>query len=46
LPAEAARLGNLEYYVSVIPSGGEPIRFPANAPALCQTVVVYPAALA
>ena len=44
LPAAVTRLGDLEYYISVTPTGGEPLRFPATAPTLCQTVVVYPAA--
>ncbi len=40
----AARHGDLEYYVSVTPSDGDPVRFPATAPELGQTVVVYSAA--
>ena len=43
LPAEEMQRGDLEYYVSVTPANGEALRFPATAPALCQTVVVYPA---
>jgi len=31
-----------EYYVEVTPAEGEPVRFPASAPALNQTVVVAP----
>jgi hypothetical protein len=44
LPAEATRLGDLEYYISATTSGGDVVQFPATAPAVCQTVVVYPAA--
>jgi hypothetical protein len=44
LPAAATKSGDLEYYITAGRKEGEPLRFPATAPALCQTVVVYPAA--
>jgi hypothetical protein len=44
LPAEATRSGDLEYYVAAGRTDGDPVRFPATAPALCQTVVVQPTA--
>jgi Glycosyl hydrolase family 67 N-terminus len=38
-PREATRAGDLEYYVEVFPEDGPPLRFPATAPALNQTLV-------
>jgi len=43
LPAEATSAGDLEYYVAVTAADGGVVMWPATAPALCQTVVVYPA---
>jgi hypothetical protein len=31
---------DFEYYVEAAPDSGQPVRWPASAPALCQTVVV------
>lgn len=33
---------DLEYFRKVIPAQGEPVHFPATAPAINQTVVVMP----
>jgi len=41
-PPQAASGEAFEYYIEVRPAAGEPTRFPATAPDLCQTVVVEP----
>lgn len=40
LPQASAGDAGLEYYIQVAPEGGEPVVFPATAPAINQTVVV------
>ncbi len=40
LPQASAGDAGLEYYIQVVPEGGEPAVFPATAPAINQTLVV------
>jgi hypothetical protein len=42
-PAEATAGTDLEYFIEVQPRTGEPVRHPATAPALNQTLVPLPA---